>query len=328
MINSLELSLVSQAHNLPASLADRLRFEVEQTLKGLYADESLVERVDDLYLPFARWVSQYSRPKNGPLILGLGGPQGCGKTTFCSVISHILAKGFDLNAIVVSLDDLYLTRKDRLHYAESTHDLFKTRGVPGTHDIKLALSIFDRLKNLKEGEVMYVPTFDKSVDDRKPVQRWQEVLGPVDVIFFEGWCVGAQAMSEEHLLDPINRLEADKDPNGVWRKAVNEHLATDYKQLFDLIDVRMWMQPPSFEVVYDWRNKQERVLEAHLHDIHGGVLDTLDLKVMSPEALKGFMQYYERVTRHMICSMLQQADVQFVLNEQQTVLEAKLPQSH
>ena len=328
MMNVLELSLLSQAHNLPASLAERLRFEVEQTLKGLYADESLVERIDDLFLPFARWVSEYTKPKHTPLILGLGGPQGCGKTTFCSVVSHILAKGFDLNAIVVSLDDLYLQRSDRLHYAQKVHPLFATRGVPGTHDIPLALNIFERLKHLQAGEVMYVPTFDKSLDDRKPVHRWHEVAGPVDVIFFAGWCVGAQPMSKEHLMDPINALEKDKDQDGCWRTAVNEHLESDYRKLFDLIDVRMWMQPPSFDVVYDWRNKQERVLEAHLHDIHGGVLDTLDIKVMSPEALKGFMQYYERITRHMICSMLQNADVQFVLDAKQKVLETKLPISH
>ena len=327
-MNTTELRLLSQAHNLPASLAERLRFEVEQTLKELYADESLADRLDDLYLPFARWVSQYSRPKHEPLVLGMGGPQGCGKTTFCTVVSHVLAKGFGLNAIVVSLDDLYLTQKDRQAFADQTHPLFATRGVPGTHDTQLALSIFDRLKQLQEGEVMYVPKFDKSLDDRKPVYHWQEVAGPVDVIFFEGWCVGAEPMSEASLADPINRLEADKDAEGVWRRAVNEQLSQDYQRLFSLIDVQIWMQPPSFDVVYRWRNKQERVLEEHLHDIHGGVLDTLDLKVMSPQALKGFMQYYERITRHMICSMVQSADVQFSLDEHQTVIKSKLPVSH
>ena len=175
---------------------------------------------------------------------------------------------------------------------------------------------------------MYVPKFDKSLDDRKPVYHWQEVAGPVDVIFFEGWCVGAQPMSEEGLAEPMNRLEAEKDTEGAWRQAVNEHLAQDYRQLFGFIDVQMWMQPPSFDVVYRWRNQQERVLEEHLHDIHGGVLDTLDLKVMSPEALKEFMQYFERVTRHMICSMVQSADIQFVLDAQQTVIKSKLPVSH
>lgn len=327
-MNTTELRLLSQIHNLPASLAERLRFDVEQTLKGLYADESLVDRIDDLYLPFARWVSQYTKPKHAPLVLGMGGPQGCGKTTFCTVVSHILAKGFELNAIVVSLDDLYLTQKDRLAYADKTHPLFATRGVPGTHDTTLALNIFERLKNLQEGEVMYIPKFDKSLDDRKPVYRWQEVAGPVDVIFFEGWCVGAMPMSEDSLKEPLNRLEEDKDADGEWRHAVNDQLRQDYRTLFDLIDVQMWMQPPSFDVVYDWRNKQERVLEEHLHDIHGGVLDTLDIKVMSPEALKGFIQYFERITRHMICSMAQSADVQFVLDEHQAVLKTKMPTSH
>ncbi|MFD1381823.1 hypothetical protein ACFQ45_00430 [Rhodanobacter aciditrophus] len=327
-MNFQKVSLINQAQGQPGSLAERLRFDVEQTLKGTYADESLVERLDDLYLPFARWVEDRLQSKQGPLVIGLGGPQGCGKTTFSSVVSHVLCKGFDRNAVVVSLDDLYLTRSDRLSYAHQVHPLFATRGVPGTHDIPLALNIFERMKQLKSGEVMYVPMFDKSLDDRKPVHRWQEVAGPVDVIFFEGWCVGASPMSEESLLTPINRLEEDKDAEAIWRKAVNEHLATDYKSLFELIDVQMWMQPPGFEVVYDWRNKQERVLEEHLHDIHGGILDTLDIKVMSPEMLKGFMQYYERITRHMICSMIQRADIQFMLNGDQGVESVKLPETH
>lgn len=312
---------------MPASLAGRLRFEVEQTLKGLYADESLVNHLDDLYLPFASWVNQKVRPHHDPLIIGLGGAQGCGKTTFGTIISRILCKGFDLKCAVLSLDDLYSTRLDRLHYAEKVNPLFSVRGVPGTHDIPMALMLFDRLKNLKEGEVMRLPAFDKSLDDRKPVHLWAEIEGPIDVIIFEGWCVGAPPMPETELA-PINRLEEEKDKDGAWRHAINEKLKTDYQRLFSNIDIMMWMQAPDYDVVYTWRNKQERLLEAHLYDIHGGVLDTLDLKIMSPEALKGFMQYYERVTRYLLKVMPERSDILFRLNYQQEVTEVRFPIEH
>jgi len=229
--------------------------------------------------------------------------------------------------VVVSLDDLYSTRKDRVKYANSTHSLFSTRGVPGTHDMPLAQSVFARLKNLKQDEVMRMPAFDKSLDDRKPVNLWPEVQGPIDVVLFEGWCVGAFSLGEA-INKPINRLEQDKDPEGIWRKAINEHLHGDYKLLFDVIDIQMWMQSPSYDVVYEWRNKQERMLEDHLHDIHGGVLDTLDIKIMSPEALKSFMQYYERLTRYLLAVMPERSDVLFSLDLHQKVKQLRFPIEH
>jgi len=314
-------------HDMPESLAGRLRFEVTQTLRSVYADEALVNEIDTLYLPFANWLSGKVSLKQGPLVVGLGGPQGCGKTTFCRVISRILNKGFGLNSVVVSLDDLYSTRKDRVKYANSTHSLFSTRGVPGTHDMPLAQSVFARLKNLKQDEVMRMPAFDKSLDDRKPVNLWPEVQGPIDVVLFEGWCVGAFSLGEA-INKPINRLEQDKDPEGIWRKAINEHLHGDYKLLFDVIDIQMWMQSPSYDVVYEWRNKQERMLEDHLHDIHGGVLDTLDIKIMSPEALKSFMQYYERLTRYLLAVMPERSDVLFSLDLHQKVKQLRFPIEH
>lgn len=313
--------------DMPAPLAGRLRFEVEQTLKSLYADEALVDQLGALYLPFSTWLSSKAKSAQGPLVVGLGGPQGAGKTTFSRVVSRVLCKGFDLKSIVVSLDDLYSTRKDRLQYAQHTHPLFATRGVPGTHDINMALMLFERLRNLKEGEVMKLPVFDKSLDDRKPVHLWTEVQGPVDVIFLEGWCVGAPGLGNA-LSKPINRLEEEKDPDGVWRNLINQHLQDGYKSLFANIDIMMWMEAPGYEVVYEWRNKQERMLETHLHDIHGGVLDTLDIKVMSPEALKGFMQYYERLTRHLMATMSERSDVVFKLNHKQEVTGLRFPVEH
>ncbi|MBJ7538933.1 hypothetical protein [Marinomonas transparens] len=312
---------------MPGPLADRLRFEVEQTLKKLYANSSLIDQLGHLYLPFASWLSNKSKSGRGPLIVGLGGAQGCGKTTFSTVVSRILVKGFDLNCVVVSLDDLYSTRGDRFQFADKTSPIFATRGAPGTHDIDLALNLFDRLKNLKDGEVMRLPCFDKSLDERKPVHLWQEVAGPIDVLLFEGWCVGAPSMGDG--LDiPINQLEEVRDKDGIWRNKVNELLVNEYKQLFSHIDIMAWMQAPNYEVVYQWRNKQERLLEAHLNDIHGVLLDTIDLKVMSPEELKGFMEHYERLTKHMLNVMPEKADVLFTLNEDQEVTEVRFPVEH
>lgn len=311
----------------PASLSYRLRFEVQQTLASLYADPSLIDQIDRLYLPFSSWLDKKANVEQGVLFVGVGGAQGCGKTTFCSVISRVLRKGFDLNCIVLSLDDLYSTRYDRLKFADQTTPMFSVRGVPGTHDIELAMILFDRLKSLKEGEVMRLPCFDKSTDDRKAVHLWYEVQGPVDIVLFEGWCVGAPPI-HNILDDPINQLEKDRDADGVWREIMNQRLKQDYKDLFAKIDLMVWMQAPHYDVIYHWRNKQERMLESHLHDIHGVLLDTIDLKVMSETELKRFMQYYERLTRHLLTVMPEHADVLLKLNEMQEVIDVRFPIEH
>lgn len=313
--------------NQPGSLPDRLRFDVQQVLSSLYADASLVNLLDSLYLPFSAWLYKKACAGQETLFVGIGGAQGCGKTTFSSVVSRVLHKGFDLNCVVLSLDDLYSTRYDRLKFASKTTEMFSVRGVPGTHDIEMAMILFDRLKSLKEGEVMRLPCFDKSTDDRKAVHLWQEVQGPVDVVLFEGWCVGAPPM-EEGLEHPMNPLEEEMDVDGLWRQTMNQKLEQEYKALFSKIDLMVWMQAPNYDVIYSWRNKQERMLESHLHDIHGLLLDTIDLKVMSEVELKRFMQYYERLTRHLLAVMPSQADVLFTLNDTQEVVDMRFPTEH
>jgi D-glycerate 3-kinase len=77
-----------------------------------------------------------------PLILGLCGPQGCGKSTAAAQVVAAL-KGQGLCAGVLSLDDLYLCRDAREVLARKVHPLFATRGPPGTHDVQLGQEVMD-----------------------------------------------------------------------------------------------------------------------------------------------------------------------------------------
>ena len=73
-----------------------------------------------------------------PLLVGLSGLQGSGKSTF----ARALAAAANARAIpcdVLSLDDFYYGRRARQHFARTRHPLFATRGVPGTHDVGLLL---------------------------------------------------------------------------------------------------------------------------------------------------------------------------------------------
>ena len=100
---------------------------------------------------------------NAPLLVGLSGCQGSGKSTLVKAIAHVLEDVHHVTAVVLSLDDFYLTKAERESLARHVHPLFATRGVPGTHDVDL---LRQTLSALRTGVPASLPVFDKAVDDR------------------------------------------------------------------------------------------------------------------------------------------------------------------
>ena len=84
--------------------------------------------------------------------MGFSGGQGSGKTTVTGILKIILEKFFKRRIHVSSIDDFYKTVEDRNKVSNEIHPLFKTRGVPGTHDIDLLKKFFNfiKKKNLKK----------------------------------------------------------------------------------------------------------------------------------------------------------------------------------
>ena len=242
----------------------------------------LADRIGDL------WVDKQ------PVLIGINGAQGSGKTTLCRFLRVLLVE-HNLRSVTVSLDDLYLTRAERRALAADVHPLFATRGVPGTHDIALGEAILD---DLLAGRTAALPRFDKAADDRAEMRRLVEP--PIDVVLLEGWCVGAVPQPAEALREPVNRLEADEDHDGVWRGEVNRRLATDYAALFARIDLLVALEVESFEAVYRNRKLQEDKLAAANP---GGVA------IMDDTALDRFLMHYERLTRWMLEEVPARADV-------------------
>ncbi|MGB5164252.1 MAG: hypothetical protein WBN61_03265, partial [Woeseiaceae bacterium] len=142
-----------------------------------------------------------------------------------------------------------------------------------------------------------IPVFAKSLDDRLPEPDWREIDAPVDVVLFEGWCVGVRSQPEDQLSEPLNDLERLKDPGGSWRGEVNQRLATDYKRLFGLLDALILLRVPSFEKVLEWRGLQEQKLRDR-----SGI-------GQSDRELAEFIQYYERLTRHALATLPDIADI-------------------
>ena len=248
-------------------------------------------------------------PPVRPLVLGLCGAQGSGKTTLAQALRVRLEQA-GITAAVLSLDDLYLMRAEREVLAQTVHPLLRTRGVPGTHDVPLGQAVFAALDR---GEAAALPRFDKALDDRLPPAAWDRVPAGVQVVIFEGWCVGARPQAEAALAQPVNALERDDDPDGVWRRYVNAALAGPYQALFARIDVLALLAAPGFDSVLGWRGQQEQELRARAGVNAPGV--------MGDAALVRFIQHYERLTRHMLTEMPPRADILARLAEDHTPVE-------
>ena len=245
-----------------------------------------------------------------PLVVGICGAQGSGKTTLVAALAQALeAEG--VAVATLSLDDLYLTRAERQELAREVHPLFATRGVPGTHDMALGLETLDALKR---GEAVPLPRFDKGTDDRAAFETWPSAPEGTQVLLLEGWCLGARPQDPAALADPVNRLEADDDPEGLWRSQANKALAGPYQALFARIDLLVLLAAPGWDVVAKWREQQEAELRA-----------TGAARAMSRAEVQRFIQHYERLTRWILAEMPVRADLVVQLREERKVLALSPP---
>ena len=267
---------------------------------------------------FPPWLVQQAlaasaaRAGRGLRVFGICGLQGSGKSTLAAQLVAA-ARQAGLAAASVSLDDFYLTAAQRRRLARDVHPLLAIRGPPGTHDLDLALETFDALRR---GHTPPLPRFDKLGDDRLAPERWTRPSAPLDLLVFEGWCLGVPAESEEALREPLNPLEREEDPDGRWRRGCNTALARDYPPLWAQVDVLWFLQPPGFETVHAWRGEQERALQA-AHPGHTGMDDA---------ALDRFIQHYERVSRQALRTMPGIADACVALDSERQPLHVRLRQ--
>ncbi len=265
-----------------------LRFiESQEILSEPFRDK--LGQLNKFFLPISNKIFEHRINKNKTIIVGLTGGQGSGKSTISNILKIILKERFKLNTVIFSIDDFYKTLKERKMMAKKVDPLFLTRGVPGTHDTKLLFNSLIQLKNFKR-KILYIPKFDKSIDDRAPKKKWQKIIKKPDVVIFEGWCVAATPQKNKDLIVPINILEKDKDKKRIWRSRVNKELKTRYKKIFELIELKIFLKVPSFEYVYKWRLLQEKKLKA----------TSRGKKIMNNAQIKNFIMYYERLTKHMI----------------------------
>lgn len=277
------------------------------------------ERLPTTYLPDATLCflpllhdieAKLQSSRQGPLLIGINGAQGTGKSTLAKLLSSLLTSN-GRRAANLSIDDFYYSKAKRQELADEIHPLLRSRGVPGTHDVDLALNLIEQLCAAGSNQQITLPRFDKSLDDCRPVAACEQIQGPIDIIILEGWFVGAKAQAGDELTQAINELEINEDSDGRWRAYVNQQLAGSYQSLFEKIHILLMLQAPGFEQILEWRSLQEEKLRALAVTNASGLMDR--------KAIKHFIQHFERLTRHCLRTLPDSADRVFQLNTEHRI---------
>lgn len=274
------------------------------------------------YIPLAKKFAkdyQQQHQDDSTFFIGINGCQGSGKSTLAEFLAEYLTKQFGLSVVVLSLDDFYLSKKQRKQLSKQYHSLFNTRGVPGTHDVKLLQSVLTQLKKSKRSNNdILLPQFDKAQDNPVPMKSWITVAHGVDIVLFEGWCWGVPAEEPDDLILAINDLELQFDQQGVWRKQVNHSLLHDYLPLYSFMNTWLMLKAPSFDVVFQWRLEQEQKL-AKANTNNTGSTNS----VMTTAEVNDFIQFFQRLTIHGLKALPEKVDILFELGHNREIIASR-----
>ncbi len=232
-----------------------------------------------------------------PVVVGIAGAQGTGKTTLANLLV-LFGKEQGVAVGTVSLDDYYLSQSQRAILAAKVHPLLLQRGMPGTHAIDQAIA---DAKAVRKGSPICLPYFDKALD-QPGLQRSSQRF---EMLIVEGWCLGLTPQVEDELTLAVNLLESREDSTGCWRFFVNQQLALNYQAYWQLCQPVIWLKAPDWPSICRWRVIQEQ----QLWQLRG--------QGMSDITLARFMQSFQRLTEHSFQVMRATADIVIELDEQQ-----------
>ena len=208
-----------------------------------------------LWIPLACQLQSLRQGCDRPVVQGILGGQGTGKTTLGAVLTRLLAVMGD-RAVSLSLDDLYKTYAERQALQQQDPRL-RWRGPPGTHDVALGLRTLDALRASQFPVAL--PRFDKSACQGAGDRAQPESVAQADIVLFEGWFVGVRPL-DSGSFDPAPfpiETEADR----AFARAMNERLG-EYLPLWERLDQLMVLLPQDYRFSVQWRQEAEQKMKA------------------------------------------------------------------
>jgi D-glycerate 3-kinase len=247
----------------------------------------MIARIDDPRRAgyYADVVSFCARALRGGVLpaplVGISGPQGCGKSTLAASVTLALGK-LGKRAVAISIDDFYLTRAEQLALAAShpENPYLEVRGYPGTHDVDLGCRVID---SVRSGAPTWIPTYDKSAHggrgDRAPREAWRHVEGAFDLVIFEGWMLGFTPVA------PGAAAGTMAAPNAMLAR---------YREWNDRIDAFVWLEAEKPPHIVEWRVDSERARRARGET----ALSEEDARDYILRFLPAYELYVPRLARH------------------------------
>ncbi|MEG4207583.1 glycerate kinase [Microcoleus sp. Pol7_A1] len=240
-----------------------------------------LETLWNLWLPLAMQLLTEKQSLNRPLIQGILGGQGTGKTTLCQVLRLILGK-LGYSTVSLSLDDLYKTYADRQKLQKADPRLI-WRGPPGTHDIDLGIAVLDNLRRFPTPDLaavdnpksdalkpdiiknidIEIPRFDKSACGGAGDRSQPEIISGADIVLFEGWFVGVNPVVDAKLNEFLAGLPFPISTEGdcQFARDMNAKLH-DYLPLWNRLDRLIVLYPQDYRISQVWRNQAEQEMMA------------------------------------------------------------------
>jgi D-glycerate 3-kinase len=211
----------------------------------------------DLWLPLALTLKQAREAQAGPLVQGILGVQGTGKTTLTLVLTHLLA-AMGHRAAGLSIDDLYKTYRDRQALRQMDPRL-RWRGPPGTHDIDLGLATVAQVRAAAPEQAVPFPRFDKSLHGGEGDRTDPEWMADIDILLFEGWFLGVRPIDPAQFDDSPAPIVTEADRQ--FARDMNAQLSA-YLPLWDSLDQLMVLCPADYRLSKQWRKDAEHQMKA------------------------------------------------------------------
>lgn len=134
----------------------------------------------------------------------------------------------------------------------------------------LGTQLLEQLKANADGQIVNLPIFDKSLfageGDRS--DKTTDVRLPLDVVIFEGWCLGFYPIDEATLSKKYEEQADSESEKHFFRehsldslREVNEFLR-QYVYWYKHIDAFVLLKPDHLHNVFAWRLQAEHAMKA------------------------------------------------------------------